>query len=69
MNKTKRYSLVIKEPLFDDVQQQAEEDHTTVLDLLRRYIKLGLYFMGILKNPDACLIIKKDEKEQEILFL
>jgi len=65
----KRYSLVISESMFDEVQRTAEEDHTAILDQLRRFIKLGLYITRIAKgNPNSQIIIREKGKEQEILF-
>lgn len=64
----KRYSLVVTGSLFNDVQRTAEEEHTSIIDLLRRYIKLGLFISKIANNPDAQIIVRKNGKEQEIVF-
>ena len=65
----KRYQLVLPEELFDAVQHLADERQTTVVDLIRRFIKLGLIAAQIENTPGAALIIRKDDSEQQILFL
>lgn len=64
----KRYSLVIPESIFNEVQRTAEEEHTSIIDLLRRFIKLGLLISKISKDPNSQLIIREGDKEREILF-
>lgn len=64
----KRYSLVVSEHLFNEVQRTAEEEHTSIVDLLRRYIKLGLYIAKMTSNPEVQIIIRKDGREQEFKF-
>jgi hypothetical protein len=64
----KRYNLVIPEPLFNEVQQLADEENTTVVDLFRRFIKLGLMVAKITRTPDTAFIIKEGDREREIIF-
>jgi ATP-dependent Clp protease ATP-binding subunit ClpA len=68
-NRLKRYNLVVPEELFDELQQLADRDHTTVVDLLRRFIKLGLLATRINETPGSALLIREGEKEREILLL
>jgi hypothetical protein len=63
----KRYSLVLPEPSFIEVQRIAENEHTTILDLIRRFIKIGLLLARL--SPDAEIIIREDDKETKLLFL
>lgn len=65
----KRYNLVIPEELYNDVQRIANAEHTTVVDLLRRFIKLGLIATRIAQDSNASLIIREGNREREILFL
>lgn len=65
----KRYNLAIPEELFDQVQALADRDQTTVLEVLRRFIKLGLLATEVQQRRDAALIIREGEKEREILLL
>ena len=65
----KRYNLVLPEELFNAVQELADRRHTTVVDLIRRFIKLGLIAARIEDTPDAALIIREGDSEQQILLL
>jgi hypothetical protein len=65
----KRYSLVLPDDLFTAVQALADQRQTTVVDLIRRFIKLGLIAAKIEDTPGAALIIRDGDSEQQIVFL
>jgi hypothetical protein len=65
----KKYNLALPQTLFDELQEAADKRHTTVVELLRRFIKLGLIAIQIDETPDAALIIREGDKEREILIL
>ena len=65
----KRYNLVLPQELFEKVQELAEARQTTVVDLLRRFIKLGLLAAEIDKSPNASLLIREEKDEREIILL
>ena len=65
----KRYNLALPEDLFNEIQKLADSQHITVLELLRRFIKLGLLVSKIQENPDSALFIREGENEREIVFL
>jgi hypothetical protein len=65
----KRYNLVLPEKLYDEMYAVASSHHTTVLELMRKFIKLGLLAMELQEKPDASLIIKDGNIEREILML
>lgn len=67
----KRYSLVLPEELFQHLDRIAEKDGVTLKDVLRRFIKIGLYLDRTLeKNPEASFIIRdgNEDKFVELLF-
>ncbi len=68
-NKVKRYNLAIPEELFNEVQRIADQRQTTVVELLRKFIRLGLIAIQAEENPDMALIIREGDKEREIMFL
>lgn len=68
-NDIKKYNLALPQALFDELQEVADKRHTTVVELLRRFIKLGLIAIQIDETPDAALIIREGDKEREILIL
>jgi hypothetical protein len=65
----KRYSLVLPEDLFMAIQELADQRQTTVVDLIRRFIKLGLIAAKIEDTPGAALIIRDGDTERQIILL
>ena len=65
----KRYSLVLPEDLFTALQELADQRQTTVVDLIRRFIKLGLIAAKIEDTPGAALIIREGDTERQIILL
>ncbi len=65
----KRYNLTLPDELFKELQQVADKRHTTVVDLLRRFIKLGLIATNLEDTPDAALIIREGDTEREVILL
>src|SRR5262245_58664691 len=65
----KRYNLVLPEDLFTALQELADKRQTTVVDLIRRFIKLGLIAAKVEETPDAALIIREGDTEQRIILL
>ncbi len=65
----KRYNLVLPMDLFNAIQQIADEEQTTVVEMLRRFIKLGLIAIDIARDPNSKLIIREGNRDQEILLL
>ncbi len=65
----KRYNLAIPEDLFNEVEKLANERQTTVVDLLRRFIKLGLIAASIENTPKAGLFIHEDGTQREIILV
>ncbi len=68
-NTVKRYNLVLPEDLYDEVRRQAEEHGTTVVELLRKFIRLGLLAMDVQKDPKSALIIREGDTEKELILL
>jgi hypothetical protein len=66
----KRYNLVISEELFDAVQQMADEKDTTVVELIRKFLRLGLVIADAEKDDLATLYIREGDQEKQIhLFI
>jgi len=68
-NGTKRYTLVLPNSVFEQVQQLANAKQTTIVELLRKFIKLGLVAYEVQEKPDAALILREGNTEKEILLL
>lgn len=65
----KRYNLVLPSPLFEEVQTLANEQNTSVLELLKRFIKIGLLVAKLSQSPNTAVIIREGDKEREVLFM
>ena len=66
---TRRYNLVLPEELYDEVRRLAEKNNTTVVELLRKFIRLGLLAAKIQNDPHSALLIRDGETETKVLFL
>lgn len=65
----KRYNLTLPEELFDEVQALADRKQTTVVELLRRFIKLGLLAAAVEDMPDGAFFIRENGVERQIIFI
>jgi hypothetical protein len=65
----KRYNLVLPMELFDEVQKIADSHQTTIVEMLRKFIKLGLLATQIEETPDATLLIREGDTVREIILL
>ncbi len=68
-NAAKRYNFVLPEELYQELQALADRRHTTVVDLLRRFVKLGLLVAKAEESPDTGFFIRKGDEEQRLLLL
>lgn len=65
----KRYNLALPTELYSQIQLLAEKKGTTVLEILKRFIKLGLLAAKLEDDPNAALIIRQGSIEKEIVFI
>lgn len=65
----KRYNLALPTDLFDALQQIADKRQTTVVDVLRRFIKLGIMAVNIEETEGSALIIREGNAERQIVLL
>lgn len=63
------YHLILPEALIHEVQQIADDKHTTAIDLMRRMIKLGLVAIKIEDTPDAALIVREEGQDDREIRL
>lgn len=62
----KRTALVLPITTSTDLKAMAAAKHTTVTELIRRYIRLGLY---VDSKPDAQFIERRNGTDKEIILL
>ncbi len=67
-NNVRRYSLVIPNTLYDQVKNEASKNGTTVIELFRKLIKIGLMALEIQDDPNRALIIQEGDTEKQIHF-
>jgi hypothetical protein len=66
---TRRYNLALPEALFHRVTQHAAERDTTVAEVIRRFLKLGLLISEVSEAPDSAVIIRQGGTERQIVIL
>lgn len=55
--------------MFDKLQQIADEQDATILDVIKKCIKVGLLAYQTENNPDSALIIREGDLERQILMI
>ncbi len=69
MNDLKRYNLVLPEEMYTELEKVARKRHTSVVEMLRRFIKLGLLVDQIDDRPEAELLIREGSRERQIVLI
>jgi len=64
-----RYNLALPKELFDELKDAADERGMTVVEVLRKFIKLGLLALETQDTPGSALIIKEGDTERQIMML
>lgn len=62
----KRYNLVIPTELYNQLGEIAGRDGMSVIDVMRRFIKVGLYIDAVSHTKGAKVIIRDGKEEREI---
>jgi len=68
-NGVKRYSLNLPCDVYDKVKEVADENDTSVMELLKRFIKLGLVAAEVEKDENSELIIRQNGKDKELMIM
>jgi hypothetical protein len=55
--------------LFSEVQALADQRHISVLELLRKFIRLGLLVAKADDSPDTVFILREGDKERQLVLL
>lgn len=64
----KRYNLTIPDELFNKMEEVAANEQTSVVDILKRYIKVGLLVDEVRSNGGK-LLIRENNVDREIVIL
>jgi hypothetical protein len=62
-------TMTIPPELYDELKVAADARGTTVVELLRKMVKLGLIALAIEADPDAALIVREGERERELVLM
>lgn len=68
-SKVYRYNLALPKELFDELKGAADERGMTVVEVLRKFIKLGLLALETQDTPGSALIIREGDTERQIVML
>jgi len=69
LKKVKRYNLALPEDLFNELQETADQRQTTVVELLRRFIKLGLLITQAEDLSGSTFWVKEGDSEKQIILI
>ena len=64
-----RYNIVLPEDLVQRLQDIATAKQTTTIEIIRRFLKLGLVVAELENKPDTALIIRESGKDREVLLM
>ncbi len=65
----KRYNLVLPDTIYSEVERIADSRGTTVIEILRKFIKLGLLAVKVEETEGAALLIREGDSTREIILL
>jgi hypothetical protein len=66
---SKRYNLVLPETVYQEVEKIAETRGTSVVEMLRKFIKLGLLAVKVEETNGSALLIREGDTIREIILL
>ena len=67
--KVYRYSLALPTDLFEELKLAADKRGMTVIEVLRKFIKLGLIVLETQENLGSALIIREGDTERQIMII
>lgn len=65
----KRYNLILPQDLYDCVKETADAKHTSVVEVLRQFIRLGLLVTKLENSSDVKIIIQEGDSQRELILL
>ena len=65
----KRCSFLLPQAVCGELQRSGASQGTTVAQVIRGFIRLGLRVIELQDTPGAALIIRERDRERVILFL
>ena len=69
-NGVKRYTLVLPDSVFQEIKAIADKRNTTILEILKKFIVLGLIADKAESTPGSELILRtEDQRERSIILV
>jgi hypothetical protein len=68
-SESKRYNMVLPNNLYEQIKQAAETRGMTVVEMLRKFIKIGLLAIELQDKPEAALIIREGNTERQLYII
>lgn len=65
---TYRYNLALPMDLWEAVNKAADDNGTTVVEIIRKCLRVGLLALETQQKPETALIIREDGKERQLLI-
>jgi hypothetical protein len=65
----KRYNLALPTNVYNEVAGLAQQEGASVLELLKRLIKIGLVVLKAAHSPDTSVIIREGNTETKLVLL
>ena len=65
----RRCNFVLPTSLYERVDAEAKRRNTTVVEMMRRFIRLGLIATELEKDPGSALIIREGDRDREIMLI
>ncbi len=65
----KRYNLVLPAPVYEEIKTIAEQRQITIMELMRKFIKLGFIASAAEEAPGTELILREEGKTDKKLVL
>jgi len=67
--KIRRYSLLLPDPIYEQIDDIAKEKGSTMAEMIRRFIALGLLAIEAEKDPGSEFMLRTGEKTRAIILL
>jgi hypothetical protein len=66
---SKRYNLALPIDLYEEVDRLAKKERLSVVEILRRALKLLLLVMSVQDKPGSAVILREGDRERELIVL
>jgi len=64
----KKYNLTLPQELYEEIEQAALEWDTTVVDVIKRFLRLGLVIRAAQSNPETDILLREKGELTKIRF-